>query len=70
MRSFTLSIKGMHCNGCRNHVEQYLKDIDGVENFRVSLEEERAEIAYSENKTAPEKIVDELRDTNFEFEIL
>lgn len=38
------SISGMTCNGCRNHVEQALSEVNGVSNVEVDLEKHEAEI--------------------------
>ncbi|MEQ9220718.1 MAG: heavy metal translocating P-type ATPase [Cyclobacteriaceae bacterium] len=38
----TYKITGMSCDGCRNHVEQTLKHVDGVKSARVNLGEHEA----------------------------
>ncbi|MFD1094130.1 heavy metal translocating P-type ATPase [Salegentibacter chungangensis] len=40
----TYHISGMSCNGCRNHVEESLSKVKGVENVSVNLEKAEAEI--------------------------
>lgn len=40
----TYKIKGMSCNGCRNHVEKALSEIDGVQKATVDLEKAEASI--------------------------
>jgi Cu2+-exporting ATPase len=40
----TYKITGMTCNGCRSHVEETLKEVDGVENASVDLEKAEAEV--------------------------
>ena len=40
----TYTISGMTCNGCRTHVENTLKEINGVSNAHVNLEKAEAEI--------------------------
>ncbi len=37
-------ISGMHCNGCRTHVEKSLKQVKGVKQVSVSLEKAAAEL--------------------------
>ncbi len=37
-------IKGMSCNGCRNHVEKALSEVDGVQKAVVDLEKAEASI--------------------------
>ncbi len=38
----TYKISGMSCDGCRNHVEQTLKHVEGVKSARVDLEQHEA----------------------------
>ncbi|TVZ26870.1 Cu2+-exporting ATPase [Gillisia sp. Hel_I_86] len=40
----TYTISGMTCNGCSTHVENTLKEVDGVSNAQVDLEKAEAEI--------------------------
>ncbi len=53
-----VSIEGMSCNHCKMNVEKALKEIDGVEEVNVSLEEKNAiiklnkEVSDSEIKSA------------------
>lgn len=37
-----ISIEGMSCNHCVNHVTQALTEIDGIKNVNVNLEEKYA----------------------------
>ncbi len=39
-----ISIEGMTCNNCKHHVEEALKELDGVTSAKVSLEGKFAEI--------------------------
>lgn len=43
----TYKIQGMSCNGCRNHVEEALSKVVGVNEVSVNLENEEAEIEMS-----------------------
>lgn len=40
----TIYIEGMHCAHCSKKVEDALKQIKGVKNVKVDLEEKKAEI--------------------------
>lgn len=42
-------ITGMTCNGCRQHVEDTLKKVEGVENVAVDLEKAEAKIEMQEH---------------------
>lgn len=45
----TYKIEGMTCNGCRNHVEHALSELENVTSVSVSLEDHEAEIEMSEH---------------------
>lgn len=44
MMTHTYNIHGMTCNGCRAHVEQTLKKVDGVREVQVDLEKAEATV--------------------------
>lgn len=45
----TYKISGMTCNSCKDSVEEQLKQLDGVQDVRVNLEEGEAEIKMSKH---------------------
>ena len=47
--SKTYDITGMTCNGCRNHVEKILNEVDGVSNASVNLENKEATLEMKPN---------------------
>ena len=57
-----ISIEGMSCQHCVNHVTEALKELEGVDQVEVSLEEKRAiiesakEIADADIKNAIEEV--------------
>lgn len=53
----TLTIAGMHCEGCASGITAMLKRTDGVVKADVSYEERRATVDYDAAKTSPEKII-------------
>lgn len=44
-----LTIEGMMCGHCTSHVEKALKEIDGVSEVVVSLENKSAEVTLSKD---------------------
>ncbi|MFO7637533.1 MAG: heavy metal-associated domain-containing protein [Clostridia bacterium] len=52
-----LSIEGMTCMHCVNHVTRALSGIKGVRNVRVSLEEKMATLELK--KEVPDKVLSE-----------
>lgn len=53
----TLTISGMHCEGCASGITAMLKRTDGVLKADVSYEEKRAVVEYDAAKTSPASIV-------------
>jgi copper chaperone CopZ len=56
--SVTLTVSGMHCEGCASGITAMLKRTEGVVKADVSYEERRAIVDYDAAKTSPEKIVE------------
>ncbi|MFD1379704.1 cation transporter [Fodinicurvata halophila] len=49
MKTTTLTIKGMHCDGCARTIEALLSHIPGVRKAEVSFDERRARILHDQN---------------------
>ena len=61
-----VSIEGMSCNHCKMNVEKALKEIDGVEEVNVSLENACAEVEYDESKVSTDKMLDTIKELEYE----
>lgn len=64
----TYHIHGMTCNGCRNHVEQILTKVDGVNHVSVNLEKAEA-IIEMEKHIALEKFQQALKEDGGSYSI-
>ena len=49
MKKYVLKIEGMKCEGCKNRLENYLNNQDGIIKATVSLEKNEAYIECEEN---------------------
>jgi copper chaperone len=56
MKTETLKVTGMTCNGCTNKVAHALNAIPGVHEVVVSLEAGEAAVRYDEHLTATDKL--------------
>jgi copper chaperone len=65
IRTVTLRVKGMICNGCATSVEKALKSTEGVESVRVSFERGRAVIKYDDQKVTVDKLREVVQSTGF-----
>lgn len=68
MKETNLKIEGMHCAGCSTRLEKVLKNLEGVEIAKVSLEEKKATIKYDETKISLENIKESIEDAGFKGE--
>ena len=46
----TIHVGGMHCNNCVASVEKGIKNLEGIENVVVTLEDSTAVVKYNESK--------------------
>ena len=60
-RTTTLDIQGMTCGACATSVKVVLKQLDGVSDAKVSLEEKKAVVNYDPAKVTPEKMVEAIQ---------
>ncbi|MGQ9493473.1 MAG: heavy metal translocating P-type ATPase [Anaerolineae bacterium] len=62
----TLPIRGMTCASCVAHVEEALKEIDGVQEANVNLATERARVAFVPEQTKIEDMVEAVRNVGYD----
>jgi heavy metal translocating P-type ATPase len=60
----TYNIKGMSCNGCKNHVQEALQNIAGITDVDVDLKEHRA-IIEMDTHVSLKDLQASLADTNY-----
>lgn len=58
----TLKVQGMTCDDCVVHVTEALKKVPGVEEVKVSLEENKAEVTYHPETTSTDQIVEAVQE--------
>ena len=68
MKEIKLNIKGMHCEGCSSRLERILKNLDGVKDASVSLENKSAIITFDESVITENSIKETILDGGFEGE--
>nr|MBC7245568.1 copper-translocating P-type ATPase [Chloroflexota bacterium] len=62
----TLPIRGMTCASCAAHVEEALKEVEGVSEANVNLATERARVAFAPERTKTEDIVRAVRNAGYD----
>ncbi len=61
-----LPIRGMTCASCASHVEEALKEIEGVSDASVNLATERAKVAFAPEQAGLQKMVNAVRDAGYD----
>lgn len=65
MKELVISVNGMNCGHCKNAVETELKDVDGVENAEVSLENKNVTVTLNKD-VAIDKLYEAIDEAGFE----
>lgn len=66
MSDIKLEVGGMTCMGCVKNVTNALKELDGVSNIDVSLQDNEAKLTIDESKIDVQTVVDKLEDIGFD----
>ena len=69
MKNIKIKIKGMGCQNCVNAVMESLSEIDGINKVSVSLEKELAEVEYDELKVNADKMIETIKELEYEASI-
>ncbi len=64
----TLSITGMHCNGCSDRVSKVLNELQGVRSADVSLEDEQAIIEFDREQTGIDQMKEVIEKAGYQAE--
>lgn len=65
-QTITLNIDGMTCGGCVKSVSNALKQVDGVTQADVSLEQNNAKISFDDSQTSVADLTQAVEDAGFE----
>ena len=66
MERTELKVKGMTCSHCVSTVTEALKAVDGVKVAKVTLDNERAEVAYDPAKTSLDQLKEAVKSAGYE----
>lgn len=66
MKTCTINIEGMTCQSCVKTIETNMKDVTGICEIRVSLENNNASVTYDASLLNPAKIAEIIDDMGFE----
>jgi copper chaperone len=66
METIKIGIKGMTCGGCVASVKRVLKQLDGVQNVDVSLEQQQATVEYTAGRVDAARLRSAIEGAGFE----
>ncbi|RLL41997.1 copper chaperone [Oceanobacillus piezotolerans] len=66
MQTKTLDVKGMSCGHCKMSVEGALKQLDGVSNAEVNLENGNVTVSYDESKVTVEAMKEAVEEQGYD----
>lgn len=65
MKTVVLSISGMNCASCVNHIERDVKSMKGVHHIMVNFAAEKAEVMFDEQTLSTKDIIDQIKKTGY-----
>lgn len=65
MKSLTMKVEGLRCDGCANRVRTRMVGHPGVQAADVSFEEARARVMYDPSATTEEALVDAVQELGY-----
>jgi len=68
MKTTTIKIGGMSCDGCVKSITRALQAVPGVSKAQVSLERAEATIAFDPEKVPKSALVEAVQDAGFSAE--
>ncbi len=68
MAEKTLNVVGMHCPSCVMAVELSMKDLDGVDEAKASLDDNTVTVEYDADKVSDEDLVGAVEEAGFKVE--
>jgi copper chaperone CopZ len=64
-QTMTLTVEGMHCDGCAARLRARLETAPGVREVAVSFAERQARVVYDAHATEERRLVDEIEKSGF-----
>ncbi len=65
MKTTTLGIDGMHCQGCVQIVQHVLEQQAGVKGCSVSLDPQQARVAHNADQVSAQTLIKAVQDAGY-----
>lgn len=66
MKTATLTIQGMHCEGCSATIQALLQRTEGVQKTAVSFKQGEARLLYDSRLVTPEQLIQVIQKAGFD----
>ena len=66
METTIIKVKGMTCGGCVASVERVLRELEGVENVSVSLDNQEAEVEFDRDRVTADALRAAIEDAGYD----
>ena len=65
-----LKINGMHCTACSMNIDFDLEDLEGIKSAKTNYAKQESEIEFDEEKVNLAKIIETIKKTGYEAQVL
>ncbi len=65
MQKEVIKVANLKCSGCANTILQNLKEMEGIAEVRVQVEQDEVEVSYTETATDLQKIKSRLQSLGY-----
>ena len=65
-----LKIGGMHCTACAMNIDFDLEDLEGIKSAKTNYAKQESEIEFDEEKVNIAKIIETIKKTGYEAQVI
>lgn len=65
-RETLMNVTGMTCRSCVNHVDRALRNLEGVQDVQVRLQEGTVRVTHDPQSVPVESMIEALREAGYE----
>ena len=62
-------VSGMHCDSCKNLIEEEVGEMSGVRSVRVDLPGKQAIVDYDEEAVSPKMLIQQIAELGYQAEV-
>ena len=70
VKTVIFTCKEISCSGCKKHITEAVKSLDGIKSVDVNIEKKTVKVKYDENATTIEKIKEAIEEAGYTAEIV